>query len=191
MRVAVVTLLLLFISLAGTAVPDLELSDIHGRKHTPLKAAGQNATAFIFIIHDCPIANGFAPEINRIVADYAGKPVAFYLVYVERDLAPEAARQHAKEFGFTATALLDPAHALVKRAGATVTPEAAVLATDGAVLYRGRIDDRFADYGKRRAAPTTRDLRDALDAVLAGKPVATPFTKAVGCFIPDAPAAKN
>lgn len=171
---------------------ELTLADINGRKHSPLKVAtGAKAAVFIFLMHDCPIANGFAPEIGRITADYAGKPLAFYLVYVESDLAPEVARRHVKEYSLTGTALLDPAHALSRRVGATVTPEAVVLAPEGNVLYRGRIDDRYADYGKRRAQPMRHDLRDALDAVLGGKPVATPFPKAIGCFIPDAPVGKN
>jgi hypothetical protein len=53
------------------------------------------------------------------------------------------------------------------------------------VLYRGRIDDRVADFGKRRVEPTRRDLRLALDAILAGKPVPARRTKAVGCYIPE------
>jgi len=179
--------LLLFLSPAFGAA-ELELRDIHGKTHTPLKlGAEQKAVVLIFLMSDCPIANAFAPEINRITADYAKRPLSVRLVYVEPDLAPEAARKHAREFGFTATALLDPSHALVKHTGATVTPEAVVLAPGGRVLYRGRIDDRFADLGQRRQRPTTRDLRDALDAVLTGKPVATPFPKAIGCFISTAP----
>jgi hypothetical protein len=67
-----------------------------------------------------------------------------------------------------------------------MAPEAAVLAPDGKVVYRGRIDDRYADYGKRRPEPTQRDLRDALDAVLENKPVRAPTTKVIGCYLPDA-----
>jgi hypothetical protein len=60
-----------------------------------------------------------------------------------------------------------------------------VLSPSGDVLYRGRIDDRVADFGKRRVEPTRRDLRLALDAILAGKPVQARLTKAVGCYIPE------
>jgi len=52
------------------------------------------------------------------------------------------------------------------------------------VVYHGRIDDRIVALGKRRVEPTTRDLREALDAMLEGKPVPTPVTKAVGCYLP-------
>ena len=76
---------------------------------------------------------------------------------------------------------------LVARAGVEVTPEAAVFSPAGAVVYRGRINDLFAALGKKRAEPTTHDLRAALDAVVAGKapPVAT--TPAIGCFIASQP----
>ena len=51
------------------------------------------------------------------------------------------------------------------------------------MAYRGRIDDTYAAYGKRRPEPTTRALETALIAVLAGKKVAVPRTEAVGCQI--------
>jgi hypothetical protein len=59
--------------------------------------------------------------------------------------------------------------------------------TPGGLAYRGRIDDLYPELGKKRAAPTKRDLREALAAVLAGKPVPVPRTEAVGCSIPDLP----
>ncbi|MBI3874893.1 MAG: redoxin domain-containing protein [Verrucomicrobia bacterium] len=171
---------------AAETPADIELADANGAKHRPLAAQGQNATVLLFLAHDCPISNAYAPEINRIVTDYSARKVACYLVYVEADLTGETVKKHAEEFGFKATALLDPKHKLVKLAQATVTPEAAVFSPEAKLLYRGRIDDLFADIGKRRQAPTTHELRDALDAVLAGKPVKEPTTKAIGCFIEPA-----
>jgi len=167
----------------GPAVRDLILKDVYGADHRPLAAAGQRATVFFFVLAECPIANAYAPEINRIVTDYAAQGVRSYLVYVEDDLTAAAARQHAQEHEFMLPALLDPRHQLVEFARVTVSPEVAVLAPDNTVLYRGRIDDRAAGFGQRRVTPSKRDLRLALDAILAGKPVATPVTKAVGCYI--------
>ena len=60
---------------------------------------------------------------------------------------------------------------LVQLSGASVTPQAAVLSPDGTVLYLGRIDNRVEDFGKQRPQATVPDLRNALDALLAGKPV--------------------
>ena len=66
----------------------------------------------------------------------------------------------------------------------TVTPEAVVLAPGGQGLYRGRIDDKYVSLGQPRFHINRHDLRDALDAVVQGRPVPTPNTRAIGCFIP-------
>jgi hypothetical protein len=79
--------------------------------------------------------------------------------------------------------LFDPRQTLVKMTGATTIPSAAVLSSDGTLLYLGRIDNRVEDFNIRRQEPSKFDLREALDAVLAGKPVAHPWTKAFGCAI--------
>lgn len=81
--------------------------------------------------------------------------------------------------------LVDAEHKLVSAAGITRTPEVAVFTPDGKLAYRGRIDDRYAGFGKKRPEPTQRDLRDALTAIIAGKKVPTPRTEAVGCSVPD------
>ena len=78
----------------------------------------------------------------------------------------------------------DTEQKLVKQTGVKVTPEVAVM-RGSTVLYRGRIDDRYVDFGKDRPAPTERDLDDALTAITAGKPVAVRETRAIGCFLTD------
>jgi hypothetical protein len=66
-----------------------------------------------------------------------------------------------------------------------VTPEAAVIARGGRLVYRGRIDDWYAAPGKKRQRVTRQDLRDALDSVAKGKRVKEKETKAIGCFIEE------
>jgi Redoxin len=172
---------------AGTDKKDSPvLKDVDGRPHTPLAMADKKATVFFFILPDCPISNSYAPEIKRICADYEAKKIAAFIVHADPDVTAEQAKKHAKEFGFKCPVLLDPTHLLVKKSGVTIAPEAAVLGADAKVLYRGRIDDWYVDYGKRRGEPTQRDLRNALDAVVQGKAIATPTTKAIGCFLPEA-----
>lgn len=143
------------------------------------------ATVLIFVAKDCPISNMYAPEIGRIASEYGKRGVQTMVVYAQSDLAPTAAKQHAKEYGFKMPLLLDSKHSISAATGATVTPEAVVLGPDGRRLYMGRIDNRHAAFGKTRKQTTQRDLRVALDAVLAGKPVTTPVTTAIGCFIPE------
>ena len=173
-----------FLTLSVQAA-ELSLHDVEGAAHRPLADAGQAATVLFFVMHDCPIANGYAPEISRIAEEYRARGVRSYVVYGEDDLAPADAKKHAREYAYRCRALLDPRRSLIRAAGATVSPEAAVFSAKGALLYRGRIDDRAIAPGKHRAEPRQRDLRDALDAILAGRPVHERFTKAIGCYLPD------
>jgi hypothetical protein len=136
-----------------------------------------------FVTTDCPLANGYAPEMNRIAQAYGSRGVLFYAVQGDTTIPVAEVRQHAHDYGYTFPALLDPRQVLAHRTGATVTPEAAVLSPAGAVLYLGRIDNRVEDFGKVRIQATEFDLRDALDAVLGGHPVPHPRTHALGCAI--------
>lgn len=169
---------------AGLEGGPIRAQDVHGRWHEPLGKAARPATVLIFTTVDCPVANAFAPEIRRICEAYEHRRVAFFLVHVDPDLKAEAARRHAEEFGFKCPVLLDPRRQLVAAAGATMTPEAAVFDAAGRLVYRGRINNLYEDHGVKRQQPTRHDLREALDAVLAGKPVRERSSKVVGCDIP-------
>ncbi len=146
---------------------------------TPRKAA------CLFLVGvDCPIANAYAPEIARIVGEYRKVEVEFAIVYPVRDVSTNEAKKHTKDYGFNCPAILDSELQVARRIGATATPEAVVLSRSGEVVYRGRIDDRYPKPGgKRRENPSTRDLRDALDAVLADQAPTKPWPAAVGCDI--------
>jgi thiol-disulfide isomerase/thioredoxin len=160
--------------------------DVEGVERSPLQPK-EKASVLFFVTSDCPISNSYAPEIQRICSEYGGKGVACNLVYVDPDLTPADVKKHAAEFGYKGLpAILDSTQQLVRAAGATTTPEAALIGRAGQVLYRGRIDNVYAALGKRRPAATEKDLRKALDEALAGKPVSTPETKAIGCYIPPA-----
>jgi thiol-disulfide isomerase/thioredoxin len=159
------------------------ISDINGIPRFPLKPEGK-ASVLFFITSDCPISNSYAPEIQRICSEYGPKQVSCDLVYVDPDLTVADVKKHVKDFGYSnLPAILDSSQKLVKAAGATITPEAAVVGPSGQVLYRGRIDNVYAALGKRRPEATERDLRKALDEILSNKIVSTPQTQAIGCYI--------
>lgn len=75
----------------------------------------------------------------------------------------------------------------MRHVNATITPEAVVLTPSGDVRYQGRIDDRVPALGVRRPYANRHELRDALDAVLDGRPVSRTGPPAVGCFIVSRP----
>ena len=170
-------------SLFGAA---LTIADIQGVPRSPLRPDGI-ASVLFFITSDCPISNSYAPEIQRVCSEYGPKKVSCNLVYVDPDLTVADVKKHVKDFGYSGVpAILDSTQKLVHAASASITPEAAVIGASGQVLYRGRIDNVYASLGKRRPEATEKDLRKALDEVLSGKPVSTPQTKAIGCYIPPA-----
>lgn len=176
---------------AGCAAPDEEraadlvAADVDGGRHALFDGAGERSILLLFAATECPISNYFAPEVRRIHTDYASRGVDFYLVYADEDESPESIREHLTDFEYPMTALLDFDRRLVDYTGATMTPEAALLSNEGELLYRGRIDDTYVDYGKQRVAPTRRDLRLALDAVLDGRAPDPDRTETIGCYIPD------
>ena len=178
----------MLVVLCATALSgaSLTIQDINGVPRSPLKPDGK-ASVLFFVTSDCPISNSYAPEIQRICSEYGPKKVSCNLVYVDPDLTVADVKKHVKDFGYSSVpAILDSTQKLVHAAGASITPEAAVIGASGQVLYRGRIDNVYASLGKRRPEATEKDLRKALDEVLGGKPVSTPETKAVGCYIPPA-----
>jgi hypothetical protein len=184
-------LLLLLIGLATgcneSPVPGGGLEDLAGAKVSPFATPNAKALVFLFLNVDCPISNRYAPEVRRLRDKFAAQPVVWRLVYPGTDATAESVRKHIREFALPGDALRDPQLRFTKAARVQVTPEAAVFLPDGQLVYHGRIDDQFVDLGVKRPAPNRRDLQEALDEILAGKPVSHPETKAVGCLIQGLP----
>ena len=157
------------------------ITDLNGELRYPLDPSGKTASVLIFYWHDCPICNTYAPEINRISERYTN--FNFYIVQVDPDLTVAAAQRHAKDYDLRPPVLLDSRHALVNIAKSTTAPEAVVFNAHQKVLYRGRIDNLFANLANKRSEATEHDLRDALDAISVGKP-APRQPPPVGCLIP-------
>ena len=151
----------------------------------PLQTPGVRATVLIFVRSDCPISNRYAPEIQRIAVRFSAQGVKFWLVYPDASETTDSIEKHRAEYHYDLGILRDPKHVLVDAAKVRVTPEAAVFLPGRKLVYHGRIDNRYVDFGKARSAPTTHDLEAALDAVIAGKPVPNETTRAVGCYLAD------
>jgi hypothetical protein len=162
-----------------------EFKDLQGAVQRPLDTTARTATVLVFVWQTCPVANAYAPEIERIYQDYQQRGVALYLVQVDPGLKPEKARQHAKDYGYTMPVLHDPQGVLSQHTGATMTPEAVVLLPDGRKIYNGRIDDRHAALGRRRPKVTVHDLRDTPEEILAGKKFKPRSTEVIGCYLPE------
>jgi hypothetical protein len=178
----------LFLALAASLSLGAEapsLSDLDGRNIDPLDRKDVEATVFVFVRTDCPVSNRYAPEVRRLRESFERRGIAFWLVFVDPGESSEAIRAHLREYEYGVEALRDSHHRLVELAGARVTPEAAVFSRDRELLYRGRIDDRYSDFGQARPRATSRDLERALVAILSGEKPTFATTDAVGCYISD------
>ena len=170
-------------SLPAAGAVQFNLSDTNGTHHTPDEWRARKAIVLFFTMTDCPLANGYVPEMNRMRAAYEARGVGFYAVQVDNTVTAPAVKKYAQDFSYTFPMLNDPGLTLARLTGARVTPEVAVLSPVGEVLYLGRIDNKVEDLTHPRYAATEPELRNALDAVLAGKAPKEAKTRAVGCSI--------
>jgi peroxiredoxin len=162
----------------------LLLRDTAGVEHTMREWSAAKAAVVFFVTIDCPIGNSYVPEMNRIREAYGPRGVVTWAVQADPSVPQAAVAKYAADYRYSFPLLLDPEQILVRHTGATITPQAAVLSPEGKLLYLGRIDNRVEDFGKSRLKATVADLRNAIDQVLAGRPVSPDRTKSIGCSIP-------
>jgi thiol-disulfide isomerase/thioredoxin len=178
---------LAFCSLTLRASPHTQQAaalDLSGSPVNPLSASPGKVVVLIFVRTDCPISNRYAPTIQQLSTQHEGK-VAFWLVYPARKESAEVIRKHERDFGYQLPALRDLQHALVKQSLVQITPEAAVFDAGHRLVYHGRIDNLYEDFGRARTMATTHELGDAIQAALSGKTLAADSVPAIGCYISD------
>jgi len=168
---------------SGAIDPGLKLADLSGKVHALAEWQG-SPIVLVFLATECPVSNGYVPELQRLADQYASAGVAFLGVHSDPALKAEDAARHASEYAIKFPVLLDPEQRLAEAVNASVTPQAIVLTGDGAVVYRGAIDDRYSTTGKRRIEPRVRYLQNATDAVLQSREVSPAETKPFGCPLP-------
>jgi len=171
-------------STAGRRLPGTFAEDLNGKPLDPFAVSSGRVIVLLFVRTDCPISNRYAPSLQKLSEKFRGR-AEFWLVYPDRAETPSQIKTHLQDFHYSIPALRDTRHALVKRSQATITPEAAVFDSSGRLLYHGRIDNWYEDFGRARAAATMHELDDAISAVLAGKTVNPDHANAVGCYISD------
>ena len=166
----------------GDRVGKLRFTDIRSLPRTLDDFGAKKAYVLVFTNTSCPVAQRYLPVLQSMEKEYRDRGVQFVAVNsAEEDTLIATATQAVKfevEFPF----VKDFDAAVARAVGATRTPEAVVLDGEKRLVYRGRIDDQFRLRGVRKE-PTARELKDAIDAVLAGKPVKTPETEVDGCAI--------
>jgi peroxiredoxin/mono/diheme cytochrome c family protein len=166
----------------GAVVADFALKDIHRRPRSLADFKDKKAFVVFFADTECPVANLFVPSLLELHRQYADKGVQFLAINSSRQDTYIAVSAHAQEREIPFPVLKDFDQQVADAFGARVTPEAFLLDAGRVIRYRGRIDDQYG-IGVRRDQPTRRDLKEALDELLAGKPITTPQTRVDGCPI--------
>jgi peroxiredoxin len=166
----------------GKRIEDFTLRDTQGRTWKLSDLRTRKAVVVVFLAADCPLAKLYAPRLVELASAYQHKGVAFLAIGSNqheeiRNLAGYV-RLHAISF----PVLKDVGNVVADRFAAQRSPEVFVLDHERRVRYRGRIDDQYG-VGVQKPHVTQRNLADALDAVLAGKPVRVAVTQAPGCPI--------
>lgn len=148
---------------------------------------GAQGLLLIFSRHDCPIANAYAPRIERLYQTYESRGIQCILVQTDKSAKFATLAAHARDYQWSLPVIHDQQHELVNWMEASVTPQAALVNRQGEIVYLGRIDDQYVDLGKKRREPSRHELNEAIEAFLAGQPIAHARTPAVGCIIERSP----
>ncbi|MDQ6663153.1 MAG: redoxin domain-containing protein [Acidobacteriota bacterium] len=135
-------------------------------------------TVVVFLSARCPVSNAYTERMQEVYRDYSPKGVKFIFVNANQNEPATEVLEHAKRVGFPFPVYRDVGNAAADRFAAQMTPEAYLIDRSGAVRYHGAMDD-----SQNPARVHKQGLRLALDAVLAGKSVTDPETKAFGCTI--------
>lgn len=162
----------------GATIEDFTLPDVSGQQRSLKSLAGKNGTVLLFIAVQCPVSNAYNERMEKLAADYKAKDIAVIGINSNVKEDAEAVKAHAADNKLTFPILKDPGNKIADKLGATVTPEAYFVDAGNKLLYHGRIDN-----SRNAAQIETSDLRNALDAALAGKAIEKPEAKAFGCTI--------
>jgi peroxiredoxin len=170
----------------GTKAPDFHLPEVVSGKTTTLATfADKKALLVMFICRHCPFVKHVQQELAQLGKDYFTSDLAIVAISANDaknypDDAPESLKAFATEQGFTFTLCYDETQETAKAYTAACTPDFFVFDAERKLVYRGQLDDSRPSNGK---PVTGADLRAAIDAVLADKPVTDEQKPSVGCNI--------
>lgn len=170
----------------GTAAPAFSLPDVvSGKTISNASFEDKKALLVMFICHHCPFVKHVKTELAALGRDYASKDIGFVGISsndpaVSADDSPEGLRRMVADWGLTFPVCYDESQAVAKSYHAACTPEFYLFDQERKLVYRGQLDDSRPGNDK---PVTGADLRSAIDALLAGKPVSTDQRASLGCNI--------
>src|SRR6202012_5933177 len=168
----------------GTTAPDFKLPDTNGKTVSLADFKDKPALVVIFMCNHCPYVVHIRAGLAQFARDYVGK--AAIVGISSNDVknypadSPAKMKEEVKTAGYVFPYLYDESQAVAKAYGAACTPDIFLFDKNRKLAYRGQFDDSRPGNGR---PVTGKDLRAALDAVLAGKPVLEPQIPSIGCNI--------
>ena len=166
----------------GTKVASFKLRDYRGAESSLDQFAAKKAVVLAFVGCECPVAKLYGPRLAKLAKEYEAKGVQFLGIDANQQDGVTQIARFAKDAGVEFPILKDVNNVLADQLGVQRTTEVLVLDAERIIRYRGRIDNQY-NVGISRTKSTQNDLAEALDELLAGKPVSKPTTPAVGCFV--------
>lgn len=168
----------------GQKAPDFSLPGVDGKTWSLKDFADKKLLVVVFSCNHCPYVVGSEDRMNNFYADYAPKGVGMIAINSnEADNHPTDSFEHmkirAREKGIKYAYVRDETQEVARKYGALRTPHFYVFDQDRKLQYTGRMDDNPRNPGKE----TTHELRDAVDALLAGKKPAVQLTNPIGCNV--------
>ncbi|MBX7168232.1 MAG: redoxin domain-containing protein [Pirellulales bacterium] len=170
----------------GKSVANFKLQDFYGQDHQLSDLADKKAVVLVFLGTECPLAKLYAPRLQELADTYAKQGVAMVGIMSNRQDSITEIGAFARRFKLKFPILKDTGNTVADAIGAQRTPEVFLLDANRVVRYSGRIDDQYGlTVGSGYAQPKVRVryLADAIEQVLAGKPVALASTETAGCLI--------
>ena len=170
----------------GTKAPEFQLPDVvSGKMSSPSTFTGKQALLVMFICQHWPYVQHINGELARLGQDYAAKSVGIVTISANDaanypDDAPDRLKAMADEEGFSFPFCYDESQQTATAYTAACTPDFFLFDAGRTLVYRGQLDESRPGNGK---PVTGRDLRAAIDAGLAGKPVNPKQQPSVGCNI--------
>lgn len=170
----------------GAQAPGFRLKDVVSGKEVTLETfVGRPALLVMFICRHCPYVQHIKQELARLGRDYAKRNVGIVAISsndaaVYPDDAPDQLKVMAQKEGFTFPFCYDEAQDVAKAYTAACTPDFFLFGGQQRLIYRGQLD---GSRPGNHTPVTGRDLRAALEAVLAGKPVSPVQRPSIGCNI--------
>jgi peroxiredoxin len=162
----------------GTTISNFKLPNVNGELSSLASLKGKNGTVLIFIAVKCPVSNAYNERMEKLAQDYQARGINVIGINSNATEPTDSVKQHASEHQFTFPILKDDGQKIADTLGAQHTPEAFLLDANNKLVYRGRIDN-----SKNAAMVSSNDLRDAMEEVLAGRPVTKTQARAFGCTI--------